>query len=115
MSCVLIPVGLSRYAFISGVGHTAAGSTPSTTAGTSLEILGYTGPAESSIWTLNCHSLEITAQWTNVDGTSPAIDSFVYDSSISSLNIVGDVDKFQKKYPDDGAVAVKFIFIPVAA
>ncbi|KAJ7615388.1 hypothetical protein FB45DRAFT_1107990 [Roridomyces roridus] len=102
-------------AYLSGVGHTPAGSPPSTTAGTSIEALGYTGPSESAIWTLNCHSLQITAQWTNADGTSPAIDSFVYDAYVNSLNIVGDFAKFQNKYPNDNAVAVKFVFIPVAA
>ena len=75
------------YTYLSGTGHSAsglyimstkltmscvsapAGSPPSTSAGHSIQSLGYNAPAESTIWSINCATFAITGQWVNSDSS----------------------------------------------
>jgi len=103
--------GQGGYTYLAGVTHTAAGSPPSSSAQTSIQSLGYNGPSESQIWTLNCDlTLSLTAQWTNMDGSQPPTTIF-YDPVVNYLGLTGDLATYNADY-GDGATAMVFYFIP---
>lgn len=82
--------GQVGYAYLSGTGHTTANSPPSSTAGNSIQVLGYNGLSESTIWMFDCTSLAIAAQWTNVDGSQNPT-SLMFDPVGNYLALTGDV------------------------
>ncbi|KAF6752136.1 hypothetical protein DFP72DRAFT_906217 [Ephemerocybe angulata] len=100
-----------RYAYLSGAGHTNANSPPSFTAGHSIQSLGYNGPAESTTWFVDCLTLDITAQWTNADGSQPPTSLF-YDPPVDFVGLVGDFNQFVSTFPGEGAYLVTLHFIP---
>ncbi|KAJ7618333.1 hypothetical protein DFH06DRAFT_97888 [Mycena polygramma] len=101
------------YAYLAATGHTPANTPPSSTAGTSIQSLGYNGPSESQIWSLDCQTLELTAQWTDSD-SSQSPTSFFYDGAVDFLGLVGDTSKFAASFPGEGVVfGLKFFFVPV--
>ncbi|KAJ6451115.1 hypothetical protein C8R47DRAFT_303854 [Mycena vitilis] len=101
------------YAYLAATGHTPANAPPSTTAGTSIQPLGYNGPSESQIWSLDCQTLELTAQWTNLDASQPPT-SFYYDAAGDFVGLIGDTSKFAATFPGEGGVfGLKFTFVPV--
>lgn len=103
--------GQLGYAYLSGTGHTPANSPPSSTAGHSIQSLGYNAPAESTIWFVDCLTLDITAQWTNADGSRPATSLF-YDPPVDFVGLIGDFNKFVSTFPGEGAYLVTLHFIP---
>ncbi|KAF8885525.1 hypothetical protein BD779DRAFT_1533602 [Infundibulicybe gibba] len=99
------------YAYLSGTGHTNAFSPPSSKVGHSIQALGYNAPAESQIWTLDCGTRALTAQWTNVDGsTVPA--TVMYDPVVDFIGITGDLGAFNTAFPNERAYAVTLTFVP---
>jgi hypothetical protein len=104
--------GQVGYAYLAGTGHTNANSPPSTSAGKSIQSLGYNAPSESQIWTLSC-SLALSAQWTNVDESQPPT-SFFYDGAVDFVGLVGDFDKFLQTFPGEDAVLVSLSFVPIS-
>ncbi|KAF6758807.1 hypothetical protein DFP72DRAFT_844621 [Ephemerocybe angulata] len=103
--------GQVGYTYLSGTGHTPANSPPSSTAGSSLNEFGYTGPVESTIWFVNCLSLEVTAQWTNDDGSQFPTSVF-YDPGVDYVGLVGDFNAFTSTFPTEDAYLVTLHFIP---
>ncbi|KAJ7652812.1 hypothetical protein DFH06DRAFT_1205759 [Mycena polygramma] len=65
--------GQLEWAHLSATGHTDANSPPSSTAGSSLQSQGSQAPSESQIWSINCQTHEITAQWTNSDNCTSLV------------------------------------------
>jgi len=100
------------YTYLSGTGHTDAGSPPSSTAGTSMQAVGYNAPSESQIWTLDCTTLQLTAMWTNTDNTQPATTTIFYDPAVDYLGLTGDLAVFQSVFSEH-AFPVTFTYIPV--
>lgn len=98
-------------AYLSGTGHTGAGSPPSSTAGTSMQAVGYDAPSESQIWTLDCVGLTFTATWTNSDDTQPAATTIFYNPTVKYLGLTGDLDVLNGVF-NEGAFAVTFTFVP---
>ncbi|KAJ6451085.1 hypothetical protein C8R47DRAFT_1329773 [Mycena vitilis] len=99
--------------YLAPTGHTPANTPPSSTAGSSLQALGYNGPSESQIWSLNCQTLELTAQWTDSDFSQPPT-SFFYDGAVDFLGLVGDTAQFVRNFPGENTVfGLKFFFVPV--
>jgi hypothetical protein len=101
------------YAYLSGTGNTPAGSPPSFSAGHSIQALGYNAPAESTIYSINCQTRQISAIWVNVDETTSNAQ-FMYDPSVDFLSIVGDYAKFVSTFPGEGAVIQTLFFDPDA-
>ncbi|KAJ6585918.1 hypothetical protein B0H19DRAFT_1111017 [Mycena capillaripes] len=104
--------GSLGYAYLAGTGHSDANAPPSSNAGTSIQSLGYTGPAESQIWSLDCNTRALTAQWTNTDSTNPTTQLF-YDPAVDFVGLVGDFDKFTSTFPTEGAILVTATFVPL--
>ncbi|KAJ7510358.1 hypothetical protein B0H11DRAFT_1958633 [Mycena galericulata] len=104
--------GQVGYAYLAGTGASPAHSPPSSNAGTSLQSLGYNGPSESQIWTVNCKTLGLSPQWTNTDSTQPPTTIF-YDPIIDSLGLTSDLDAFSAEFPSEGAHSVTFTFVPL--
>jgi len=99
------------YAYLAGTGHTNANSPPSTV-GHSIQSLGYDAPSESQFWSIDCLTLQLSAQWTNVDGSQPPTSLF-YDTAVDFLGLVGDIGKFDSKFPGEGTSLVGFTFVPI--
>ncbi|KAJ7922391.1 hypothetical protein B0H13DRAFT_1865767 [Mycena leptocephala] len=91
------------------LGSVRGNSPPSSSAGTSL-ILRRHGGIESQIWTMNCQTREVTAQWTNVDGSQPSTTIF-YDPVRNFLGLTGDLQAFNAAV-SEGAFAVTMTFVP---
>ncbi|KAJ7284630.1 hypothetical protein C8J57DRAFT_1670092 [Mycena rebaudengoi] len=100
------------YAYLAGTGASPANSPPSSSAGTSLQSLGYNGPSESQIWTVDCATRQISAQWTNVDYTQPATTIF-YDTAVDYLGITADLATFNHVFDGEDTYAVTFTFVPM--
>ncbi|KAJ7116361.1 hypothetical protein C8R44DRAFT_792296 [Mycena epipterygia] len=98
-------------AYLAGTGASPANSPPSSSAGTSMRSLGYKAPGESEIWSMNCRSGVITAQWTNADSSQPATTIF-YDPSVNYLGLTSDLGVLNGHF-GEGAYAVKFAFVPL--
>ncbi|KAJ7178846.1 hypothetical protein C8R43DRAFT_472035 [Mycena crocata] len=98
-------------AYLAGTGASPANSPPSSRAGTSLQALGYNGPAESQIWSMDCKTRGLSAQWTNTDLSQPATTIF-YDPVVDYLGITSDLEVFNGHFGSEGAYAVTFTFIP---
>lgn len=97
-------------AYLAGVGHINANSPPSTTVGTSMQLIGYNGSSESQIWMLSCN-LDISAQWTNSDGSQP-VTTFFYDPQVDYLGLTSDLAVLDSFF-DESALAVTFTFVPI--
>ncbi|KAF8193929.1 hypothetical protein K438DRAFT_1761502 [Mycena galopus ATCC 62051] len=86
--------GEAGAAFLSGTSAVRGSSPPSSSAGTSLTSPGH-GGIESQIWTMNCQTRQITAQWTNADESQPQTTIF-YDPESkrreSFLGLTGDLE-----------------------
>ncbi|KAJ7676912.1 hypothetical protein DFH06DRAFT_1466268 [Mycena polygramma] len=82
--------GKVGYAYLAGTGHTNANSGPSSTAGTSMQSVGWEGPSESQIWSLDCQTYEMKAQWTNSDLSQPATIIF-YDPTSNFIGFTGEL------------------------
>ena len=93
------------YAYLAGTGLAAAGP-PSSSAGTSIQSLGYDGPAEATIWSRTGNI--ITAQWENTDDTVVPATLF-YDPVVDYLGITSDSAGYNAAY-GDGAYAVTLDF-----
>ncbi|KAJ7090313.1 hypothetical protein B0H15DRAFT_838075 [Mycena belliarum] len=99
------------YAYLSGTGHTPANSPPSSTAGHSIQSLGYNAPAESQIWSLSGTTHMFSAIWTNTDSsTVPA--TIYYDPAVDFIGLTGSLTAFNLMFPGEGAYAVTLKFIP---
>lgn len=117
-----------HYCFLRDYMPAPANSPPSTTAGHSIQSLGYNAPAESQIWTLNCQR-DLTAQWVNTDAcehvylpdrirdlgsvsfsclmhTAVHPTTPFYDSAIDAFMIGGDLNKFTQTFPNEGITAL---------
>jgi hypothetical protein len=99
--------GSSGYSYLAGTSFTPAGSTPSSSATTSIQSLGYFAPAESSIWTLTGSVL--SAQWVNTNGTLASAQT-MYDPRVNFLGTTGDLSAFLAEFPEEGALAVRLEF-----
>jgi hypothetical protein len=101
------------YAYLAGTSSIAQG--PPASAGTSLQSLGYNGPAEATMWSHNGNVL--TAQWINSDGSKNPTQTF-YDPAVNFVGLVGDLTAFNTSFPGENAVAVTLQFtgtFPTAA
>ncbi|KAJ7454808.1 hypothetical protein FB451DRAFT_654716 [Mycena latifolia] len=99
-------------AYLAGTGASAANSPPSSSAGTSLQTLGYNAPGESQIWSMDCKTRGISAQWTNSDSSHPPTTIF-YDPDVDYLGITSDLHVFNSDFSEEGAFAVTFTFVPL--
>ncbi|KAF8142724.1 hypothetical protein K438DRAFT_1877450 [Mycena galopus ATCC 62051] len=105
--------GKLGYAYLSGTGHVDANSPPSNSTGTSMQSrLGYNGPAESQVWSLNYSTGGLTAQWTNADSTKPTT-SLYYARTSNYVGLVGDFDQFVARFAWENAFLVTAAFYPV--
>lgn len=93
------------YAYLAGTALTGTGATP-TSAGSDLQSLGYDGPVESTIWSLDGDVL--TPQWFNTDSTESLAEVF-YDPIVNYLGITSDLSGYNSDY-GDGASPVEFEF-----
>ena len=105
--------GQVGYAYLSGTSLVAANSPPSSTATNDIQSQGYNAPSESTIWSLS--GTQLTAQWTNSDGTqNPTVTA--YDPFTNSLIITGDLNAYNFNFGDNAvAVTLQFEGTPVAA
>jgi len=95
--------GSPAYAFLTGTSHTAANSPPANV-GNSLG-----SASESTIWFIDCQTLEITAQWTNPDNSQYPATVF-YDVSFGDFLMTGDVNAFVATFGDESSpVTLQFI------
>lgn len=92
-------------------------------------------PAESTIWSLDCLSAEIAAQWINVDGcesistasaprvvfmasdnvikcTAQPSTGIFYNPAVDFLGLVGDMNQFNSAFADEGAFLVVRLACP---
>ncbi|KAJ7601518.1 hypothetical protein DFH06DRAFT_1406830 [Mycena polygramma] len=89
------------YAYLAPTGHTPANTPPTPR---------LHRPQDRS---LDCQTLELTAQWTDSD-SSKSPTSLFYDGAVDFLGLVGDTSKFAASFPGEGAVfGLKFFFVPV--
>ncbi|KAJ7215213.1 hypothetical protein B0H12DRAFT_1242040 [Mycena haematopus] len=106
-------IGEAGVAMLSGTTGVPGNSPPSSSAGTSLTLTGH-GGSESQIWTMNCQTRQITAQWTNADRSQPSTRIF-YDPAPkrrdSFLGLTGDLEAFNAAVSED-AYEVAITFIP---
>ena len=104
--------GQIGYAYVSGTALVPAGSIP-TSASQDLQVLGYNGTVESTIWSLTGDVL--SAQWINTDGSIHPAQTF-YDPSVDFLGIVGDLAK-SSTFPGENAstVTLRFMATPDTA
>ncbi|KAJ6568659.1 hypothetical protein B0H19DRAFT_1065472 [Mycena capillaripes] len=96
-------LGEAGFAILSGGSSVRGHSPPSSSAGTSLTLNGH-GGIESQIWTMNCETRRVTAQWTNADGGQPPTTIF-YDPIRKFLGLTGDLQAFNAAV-SEGAYAV---------
>lgn len=105
--------GRSDYVYLSGVGSTNAGSTPSDDAGNSIESLGYEAPSESAIFALSCN-LELGVQWVDDIGfTTPKSENFFYDPSVDYIGVTADLAAFNDAFPGEGGIPLTLKFSPL--
>ncbi|KAF7327451.1 hypothetical protein MKEN_00323200 [Mycena kentingensis (nom. inval.)] len=103
-------------AYLAGTTNTPPRSPPSAHAGSSMEKNGYNGAVESHIWSLDCHSRELRAQWTNPDRAQPPTTIFFFPGKKREegfLGIAGDLDAFDE-HGRGGAFVVTLRFIEVS-
>ncbi|KAJ7353313.1 hypothetical protein DFH08DRAFT_62543 [Mycena albidolilacea] len=98
------------YAYLSGTSHLNASSPPSFTVGNSIR--GQKLPSESQIWSLDCPTGRLTAQWTNADSTN-APTNLVCPEPVGSLKLVGDFNKFVATYYSQCFALVTATFVPI--
>ncbi|KAJ7731821.1 hypothetical protein DFH07DRAFT_1065673 [Mycena maculata] len=96
-------VGEAAFAYLSGTSGVSGNILPSFSAGTSLTLDH--GGIESQIWTMNCQTRQITAQWTNPDGQLAA--TIFYDPDADFLGLTGDLQAVS-----ESAFEVTMTFIP---
>ncbi|KAJ7603269.1 hypothetical protein DFH06DRAFT_1256807 [Mycena polygramma] len=111
----------SRYPFLGAVekgrgnlGPGEAGTKrryPSSTAGSSLTLAGH-GGIETQIWTMNCQTRQITAQWTNSDGSHPRSTIIFFDPDREVLGLTGDLGLLKAAEASDRIYAVTITFVP---
>lgn len=101
--------GSVGYTYFSGTGLTPANSPPSSSAGHSIQALGYNAPAESTIWILTGNVL--SSQWVNTDGSVRSA-VFFYDAGVDFLGQNGDLAKFSQTFPGEGAFEVTINYVP---
>ncbi|KAJ7616950.1 hypothetical protein DFH06DRAFT_1238213 [Mycena polygramma] len=103
--------GEAGVAILAGVASAVrSGGTPSSTAGTSLTLAGH-GGIETQIWTMNCQTRQITAQWTNPDGSHPRSTIIFFDPDREFLGLTGDLGA-SKAAVSDRIFPVTMIFVP---
>ncbi|KAJ7642376.1 hypothetical protein DFH06DRAFT_1334251 [Mycena polygramma] len=95
----LLGTGRSGHVYITGVLHSDANPPPSSIGGKST--IG--DPSESQIWSMDCHTYELTAQWTNTGLAQPSTRIF-YDALGDSLGLTGDLSTVGS--------TVTFTFVP---
>ncbi|KAJ7118537.1 hypothetical protein C8R43DRAFT_94317 [Mycena crocata] len=97
------------HAILTGTGLSTGPSAPASDITSSLDGFNSVyGPGESQIWSLDCSSLKITAQWTNDDLTKKPTTIF-YDTVMDILGLTGDLSLYNSAFTD-GAHAVTFTF-----
>ncbi|KAJ7618818.1 hypothetical protein DFH06DRAFT_1342404 [Mycena polygramma] len=103
--------GEAGVAILAGVASAVrSGGTPSSAAGTSLTLAGH-GGIETQIWTMNCQTRQITAQWTNSDGSQPRSTIIFFDPDREFLGLTGDLG-VSKAAASDRIFPVTMIFVP---
>ncbi|KAJ6468457.1 hypothetical protein C8R45DRAFT_1218931 [Mycena sanguinolenta] len=96
-------------AYLAGTGASPANSPPSSRGGTSMQSIGYNAPGESQIWSMDCKTREISAQWTNADSTQPKTTIF-YDPADKCLGLTFDGTL---NVDPQAAQSVTFNFVPL--
>ncbi|KAG9047514.1 hypothetical protein FS837_002099 [Tulasnella sp. UAMH 9824] len=105
--------GSSNYLFITGNTQTPAGSTPQSGNNNSLSAsTGIPQNAESAVWKYNPTTQDISVQWINTDGSTPAT-TLLYCSVDDVLMATGDIAALQSVYacstPIVGLMRVYFL------
>ncbi|KAJ7137508.1 hypothetical protein C8R43DRAFT_1109809 [Mycena crocata] len=99
--------GQRGSAYLTGTGTAPANSPPSSHIGSSMESSGYRAPGESQIWSMDCRTHEISAQWTDTD-SSQHPTSLYYDPGADYLGLNSEETHF-----GSGAYGVSFTFVPL--
>ncbi|KAJ7914899.1 hypothetical protein B0H13DRAFT_2001565 [Mycena leptocephala] len=102
--------GQRGSAYLAGTGASPANSPPSSSAGSSMQSIGYNAPGESQIWSMDCDTRTIDAQWTNTDSSQPPTTLF-YDAAEKYLGLTSDLGAFNGARQN--AHAVIFTFVPL--
>ncbi|KAJ7034488.1 hypothetical protein C8F04DRAFT_1259995 [Mycena alexandri] len=101
--------GEAGVAILSGTSSVRGNSPPSSSASTSLTLANH-GGVESQIWTMNCQSRQVAAQWTNNDNSHPQTTIF-YDPVHEFLGLSGDLEAHNAAV-SKRAFAVLMTFVP---
>ncbi|KAJ2913884.1 hypothetical protein MD484_g6542, partial [Candolleomyces efflorescens] len=96
---VILAPGERGFTYIAGVGYTPPNSVPSLSQGHSMMSPNgpFNGPAESTIWHVDCSTGSLTAQWTNPDGTQHP-NLFYYDPDADYVGLTGDLNEYKYYY-----------------
>jgi len=104
----VLGTGSAGYAIFTGTTHVPANSPPSTSGSSSK---GTSDPAiESQIWSIDGNTLELTAQWTNPDGSQPT--TILYsDVVFGFVGLTDDLATYNSQFGEPG-IQVFFYFVP---
>ncbi|KAJ7500806.1 hypothetical protein B0H11DRAFT_2225192 [Mycena galericulata] len=107
--------GEAGFAYLGRTDQVAANSPAVTGSSSVSQDQSYASVAESTIWSLDCNTLAITAQWTNADDSQPTTTIF-YDLWAGFLGLTSDIDAYNnaKGYTFITPFAVTFTFISMA-
>lgn len=101
--------GSFHYTYIGGIKNpgTEPGSGPTNIDNSYTTATGRKRTAESAVWTYDSSSGKLTPQWTNTDGSVPAVHYF---SQSTVIYVGGDQNAFHNKYSAPvTSVAFKFV------
>ncbi|KAG8965096.1 hypothetical protein FRC00_011017 [Tulasnella sp. 408] len=90
--------GSYNYAYVAGTQQSPAGSSAQVGDNTFSIATGIPGDWESAIWKYNRATQEITAQWINTDGSSPATYIIYANDGNDALIITGDADTLNETF-----------------
>jgi hypothetical protein len=90
--------GSANYSYLAESAATAAGATPANVGNSFTDYTGIPEDSESAIWSVDTATGELTAQWINTDGSSPATNMAF---SEDTLVLTGDLGAFEGEFGGD--------------